>query len=51
MAEADKEPKQPEEQQPSGEPTEETKEASNPEKGDGKVSKSSSASQDDGMYL
>lgn len=61
MAEEDKEPKQPEEQQsaeqqsaeqqPTEGATEEAKdEAPNPEKGDDKGSKSSSADKDDCMY-
>lgn len=51
MAEEDKEPKQPEEQQPTEGPTEEAKdEAPNPEKGDSKGSKSSSAEKDNCTY-
>lgn len=51
MAEEDKEAKQPEEQQGTGEPTDESKdEGPNPEEGNGKGStKSSSSYRDDGV--
>lgn len=50
MAEEDKGPKQPEEQQATEEPPNEAKEeAPNPEKDVGKGSKSSSSYQDDGV--